>query len=112
MGMDVLGKSPTNEIGQHFHNNVWRWRPLADYITDVAPELAKKCRHWHTNDGDGLSKSDAFALADRLQAELDSGRTDIYERAHAPYSTDYPFSTTNVREFVAFLRGCGRFEIW
>jgi len=25
---------------------------------------------------------------------------------------DYPFAVDNVRDFVAFLRGCGGFEIW
>jgi hypothetical protein len=28
------------------------------------------------------------------------------------FSTYYPFSTDNVRNFVAFLRGCGGFSIW
>ncbi|MBR0693639.1 hypothetical protein [Bradyrhizobium lablabi] len=28
-----------------------------------------------------------------------------------PYSTDYPFDVENVQKFVAFLRGCGGFQI-
>jgi hypothetical protein len=158
MGMDVFGKNPRNETGCCFSRNVWSWRPIADYIEDVAPEIAAKCRHWHSNDGDGLNEDDALALTDRLQADLDSGRTEAYERRYTAalamkpnvpcylcggtgtrkpvpevgagdiitgikcnacdgngilpdWDTHYPFKTDNVREFVAFLRGCGGFEI-
>jgi hypothetical protein len=74
MGMDVYG-----ETGAYFRNNWWSWHPLADYVIEVAPDIAGQCRYWHTNDGDGLSKANALSLADRLQAEIDAGRTAHYE---------------------------------
>lgn len=158
MGMDVYGKSPTTEEGKYFCNNVWWWRPLADYVIEVAPEIAARCKHWQSNDGDGLDAEGAAALADKLHGEIESGRALAYEKRFTskqemtpdvpcdlcggtgtrkpipergagdfktgircnachgnghvrPWSTEYPFSVDNVREFVTFLRGCGGFEI-
>jgi hypothetical protein len=158
MGMDVYGTNPTTEEGKYFCNNVWFWRPLADYVNQVAPGIAGKCQYWQSNDGDGLGFADALELAAILQAEIDSGRCEqharIYTSAQEAMSNvacdicdgtgtrkpipecgagdlasgircnacageghvrswlaQYPFDVENVREFVAFLRGCGGFAI-
>src|SRR3954471_17014813 len=78
MGMDVSGKKPTSERGEYFRNNVWWCRPLADYVCEVAPEIAIRCKYWQSNDGDGLNGYFSGQLADKLQQELDSGRTAAY----------------------------------
>lgn len=78
MGMDVYGTKPTAPTGEYFRNNVWWWRPLADYCCMVAPALTAKCRHWHSNDGDGLNARDSRRLADALRDEITSGRTAAY----------------------------------
>lgn len=78
MGMDVYGKAATTKDGEYFRNNVWWWRPLADYCLSVAPETTKPCHHWHSNDGDGLNAAHSEALAQVLQAEIDSGRCASY----------------------------------
>ena len=41
MGFDLSGLNPKNETGEYFRNNVWWWRPLAQYVLDetkVIPE--------------------------------------------------------------------------
>jgi hypothetical protein len=63
MGMDIHGNAPTCESGIGFSNNVWCWSGLADYINEVAPDIAAKCECWYTNDGDGLGAADSAALA-------------------------------------------------
>jgi len=80
MGMDVIGQNPTNKEGEYFRNNVWWWHPLADYCVEIAPEITARCEYWHYNDGDGLNGRDAAALADTLQAEIDSGRCETYAK--------------------------------
>jgi hypothetical protein len=82
MGMDVYGQSPRSETGEYFRKNVRAWHPLADYIQVVAPEIASNCKYWHTNDGDGLNAEHATALADRLDAEIRSGRCERYARMY------------------------------
>ena len=73
MGVDVYGKS-----GNHFARCYGNWRPLADYIYTVAPEVTANFEHWQSNDGDGLDAAEASALATKLNAELVSGRTEAY----------------------------------
>src|SRR5262245_18574844 len=84
MGFDVCGRNPSNEAGEYFRNNNWWWRPLAVYACDVAPGVAGRCKHWHTNDGDGLNNEDSITLADALQAEVDSGRCLSYRARYSP----------------------------
>src|ERR1700744_8202 len=75
MGMDVYGRKPTTEDGKYFRNNVWWWRPLADYIVDVAPRaLTGKCKYWQSNDGAGLNAKESLRLAVILREEIASGR--------------------------------------
>jgi hypothetical protein len=78
MSMDIYGKNPTSEAGDYFGSNPCWWDPLVRYVREVAPEITSKCTCWHTNDGDGLSEGDSRILADILQNEIDSGRTETY----------------------------------
>jgi len=146
MGMDVFGRRPSSEAGEYFCNNFSWWHPLAEYCCEIAPAITKHCKLWHSNDGDGLNAAQSLALADRIEAELATGRAHLYARAHhvrdevpcrickstgamrapvgmveclvcggtgyAAANTFNPFTVENLREFVAFLRGCGGFEIW
>jgi hypothetical protein len=79
MGMDVFGRNPITKEGEYFHNTVWWWRPLADYVCQIAPELTSGCRYWQSKDGDGLVAQASVALANKLQGEIDSGRALAYE---------------------------------
>src|SRR5258707_908097 len=79
MGMDVYGKKPESETGKYFRNNVWWWRPLAEYCCVVAPELTAKCQHWQSNDGDGLNARDSKILATVLKEHVANGHAKAYE---------------------------------
>lgn len=74
MGMDVFGKRPTAEVGEYFRNSVWWWHPLADWLVGQFPMLTRKCRYWHSNDGDGLNARQSLKLAEALQGALQEGR--------------------------------------
>lgn len=78
MGMDVYGKNAKNETGEYFRRSVWGWRPLAEYITEVHPDIAAGCRYWQTNDGDGLDAGQALRLAVLLDEDLRTGRAVAY----------------------------------
>jgi hypothetical protein len=78
MGMDVYGNKPKNECGEYFGISAWGWRALATYACEVAPALTTKCKHWYTNDFDGLNGEDSILLAELLQKEIDSGRAEKY----------------------------------
>ncbi len=78
MGMDVYGKSPIHQDGEYFRRSVWGWRPLADCIVLLAGEESRPCRHWHSNDGDGLTKPQSLKLATKLKELLRNGEIGTY----------------------------------
>lgn len=93
MGMDVFGKNKDSEVGRYFRNNVWWWRPLADYCKQVAPEICSNCQFWHSNDGDGLNAEQSRVLALALQTDLDSGKCEIYAEVYEKARAEMPKET-------------------
>ena len=84
MGMYVDGKKPVSETGKHFYSDTCWWHPLADYVRQIAPEIASRCkiRRSGANDEQNVNAKDSKALATILQAEIDSGRTAQSAIAH------------------------------
>lgn len=74
MGMDVIGLKPATPAGEYFRRNVWRWRPLAEIVCTLEPELTAACRYWHSNDADGLDAETSKVLSDALQHAVATGR--------------------------------------
>ncbi len=90
MGMDVYGTNPTSKEGEYFRNNVWWWRPLAEYILENHAEIVKSCTAWHTNDGDGLGELDCLTLAKALQEDISSGRMAEWETKYNEWRASLP----------------------
>jgi DnaJ-class molecular chaperone len=85
MGMDVFGKNPKNEKGEYFRNNVWWWRPLADFVCNNYEDIAQHCEHWHSNDGDGLDAEKSQELGERILADVAIGIVAEYEKSYNAY---------------------------
>ena len=110
MGFDLFGEKAKSVEGEYFRNNVWGWRPLAEYVLSVC-EL-QHGEEWSWNNGYKVSAKNALYIADVLNKELSSGGTEKYARAYARRKVkDYPFSVENVREFARFARASGGFTI-
>jgi hypothetical protein len=90
MGMDVYGIKPMDATGEYFRATVSGWHPLAHYVRQIAPEITAACKHWDSNDGDGLDAEASVALANKLQVEIDSGRTLSYKKRRADYLARLP----------------------
>lgn len=115
MGMDVIGMNPTVPEGEYFYARILSWTPLCTFIRIVAPEEAKPCRNWRTNDGDGLDATQSGRLANRLQEAIAAGAVEecLRQMRDQPcYECVAHVLTQGLPVFVAFLRGCGGFEIW
>lgn len=76
MGMDVIGLEPTTTEGEYFRRNIWRWRPLAEIVCKLEPELTSTCTHWQSNDGDGLDAETCEELSDALRSAITTGRVE------------------------------------
>ncbi len=108
MGMDVIGKAPESEEGAYFRNNIWWWHPLATYIETVAPDATVDYEAWHHNEGAGLDAEDAVALADKLQAEIDSGRCEQYMLSRGEEgvpNTENPSTVDMIKKVVGAIVG-------
>jgi hypothetical protein len=102
MGMDVYGLKPTSQVGEYFRNNVWWWRPLAEYVLQVAPHLHKRVGEdgvgWQYNDGNGLNANDSRILAKILKEELKLGKTQAYEEKYKRLQAKLPDQRCGVCE--------------
>ena len=90
MGMDVMGKNPTDKKGEYFRNNLWWWHPLWDYCSTIAPEICDQVENAHSNDGDGLDEMDSVELSKRLTASLKDGTADQYIKERNDYIKSLP----------------------
>ena len=109
MGMDVYGLKPTAPKGEYFRNNVWWWRPLAEYIGFAAPDLHEKVGDdgggWEVNDGEGLNAEDSLTLAKKLRSDLKSGKTKEYEQGYQRLLDELP------QEECGICAGTGKREV-
>jgi hypothetical protein len=103
MGMDVCGKAPRTELGRYFSNNVTWWHPLADYCCLVVPEICASCKHWHSNNNDGLDDAKAAALGKILQARINDHSIDAYAQACALALEKLPKKSASCVTELAFV---------
>ena len=80
MGFDLIGRSPRGNTGTYFRRSVWGWRPIWEYIEDIASDLLSEddleAGAW--NEGRVIPEHKAIALAARLYEELTNGHADRY----------------------------------
>ena len=67
--------------GHYFRNNVWWWRPLANYVLQLMGNefTEDEKASWHHNDGFEVSEEQARKIADRLEQELKTKRVKTVE---------------------------------
>lgn len=102
--MDVYGKAPKSEKGEYFRNNVWWWRPLWDYVEQVAPDLVDGVSG-HYNDGDGLEAEGAEQLSRILKIRLSDGSVEAYEKEYKAFLESLP------NEMCDFCDGVGIVQV-
>ena len=61
--------------GYYFRNNVWWWRPLADFVLWLADEefTEEERSRWHDNGGYRVDEKKAKVIAELLEASIDEG---------------------------------------
>ena len=74
------GLGATSKTGVYFRNNVWWWRPLANYVMEVCNITNED--GWHTNSGHKITALDAADIYNKLHTELKKGNTKKYAAAY------------------------------
>lgn len=135
MGMDVWGRNPSSPAGEYFRANIWSWRPIHELCAALGSDLldAATLARMGVNVGGGPADQETCTkLAERfdqwLEQHADGHQVDLGLRVTAdgrfvfpgelaskpdleivsPYRVD----DEHLKEWVAFLRHCGGFEVW
>jgi len=73
------------QSGTYFRNNVWWWRPLAEYViehTKVINQDKITLEGWSSNSGFEVDDELATQIANQLDALIKSGHTKKYQSAY------------------------------
>ena len=70
--------------GVYFRNNVWSWRPLWHFVSEVCNTILteKDIESGSYNDGHKISKTKAGRIAKRLHRMIEGGWVQIYEERY------------------------------
>ena len=70
--------------GVYFRNNVWWWRPLAQYVIEQTKVITdqKKIDGFRYNDGVEISEEEAVQIAQQLKHLIKIGHTKKYEHVY------------------------------
>ena len=76
-----LRKWQDKNVGAYFRNNVWWWRPLWNYVTELCDDILTEedIEHGHSNSGRLIDQEKCLVIAKRLVDELQSGRVTLYK---------------------------------
>ena len=91
----------SNQEGTYFRNNVWWWRPLADYTLEyskVLPINEKTLEGWHTNSGHKVKKEEAIQIGKQLNYLIKSGHTKKFEKKYMTESRKAQKYNETIRE--------------
>lgn len=136
MGMDLTGLKPTNSAGKYFHNTIWGWIPLWEYVANECSDILteRDITLGGSNSGHRVSRTKADAIAKRLHSLIGTGKTQAYAEGVHRSSLSRPkapalanarkvaralgaaaeppqFSVENVQDFADFCVSSGGFEI-
>lgn len=68
-----------SQKGTYFRNNVWYWRPLADYVIRFTKVVNDKdAKMWSYNDQHVVNEQDAKMIAQQLDHLINTGHTKKY----------------------------------
>lgn len=79
MGVDIYGREPTSETGRYFRKAWGGWSPILNVMRRFVPAATMEtCKHWGTNDGDGLDDANSKNAAASLEEAIESGALDAF----------------------------------
>jgi hypothetical protein len=135
MGMDVFGRNPDSKAGEYFRANVWSWRPIHDLIIwlcsdlldeetleslsynagagaedqETCTQMANRFDQWmeHNVEGHDIEIEGMQVTPEgRFVSEQELTKNPELETV-TPYETD----DEHLKEWIEFLRHCGRFRV-
>lgn len=136
MGMDVYGRKPKSEAGKYFRANIWSWRPIHRLVAELCgdlldeetlvgmgynqgsgPRSANVCRQMADRFDEWLEHNTEGAVIEHASMRVDADGRFVSDKelaANPSLETRSPYAVEDedLKEWVAFLRACGGFEVW
>ncbi len=111
MGYDIYGKAPKNVAGEYFRNNIWWWHKLWEFTCIHCEDFLDKnnLENGFSNSGQEFNALQAKIMAARLETKLKDGTAKAFKSTCKDKS--YPFTLSNLREFIKFVKSSGGFNI-
>jgi hypothetical protein len=80
----AMDKFEQDNKGYYFRNNVWHWRPLAEYVIQHTKVITdeKKIQGFSYNDGVEISEEEAVQIAKQLKYLIKTGHTEKYAKEY------------------------------
>jgi len=88
MGYDLYGTNAKSEKGDYFRNNVWWWRPLAEFVTDRCEVSSPD--DWFHNSGHKVTAEEANQISEILNGLLSHGAVATYEKEYTTRLAELP----------------------
>ena len=112
MGYDLSGIKAKNEKGEYFHNNIWWWGSLREYVLEFAADSLgdEEKESWYYNDGNVITEETAVDIGNTLLSLINEGHTEAHEELFSKIF-DCPFTVENVQNFAEFCINSGGFDI-
>jgi hypothetical protein len=80
---EKMEKFEKENKGYYFRNNVWWWRPLANYIIDHTGCVDRDDEDkWHENGGHEVDEETAKMIAQQLKHLVSTGHTETFAKEH------------------------------
>ena len=82
--VSAMEKFESENKGYYFRNNVWWWRPLAQYVLEHTKVITdpKKIEGFGYNDGVEIDAEEAVQIAKQLKHLIKTGHTKKYEEEY------------------------------
>ena len=89
---DVKNEYEKETPGVYFRNNVWWWRPLWEYIINIAGNLLTpaQIQGGYENSCTQIPENITRAISRRLSHEISSGNHKKYEKEYRKYISELP----------------------
>ena len=97
---DALSKFENENKGYYFRNNVWHWRPLAQYVIEHTKVITdqKKIEGFSYNDGVEISEQEAVQIARQLKHLIKTGHTEKYAEEYMAVYTQAKMNNIKVQK--------------
>lgn len=100
MGFDLMGVNPVSEKGDYFRSNVWWWRAIWGYVSEIGSDIltVEELDGGQYNDGTKIDIVKAKTIGNIIKDEYESGALKEYEDKYMAFLDKLPLEECELCE--------------